>query len=181
MSPPVRHPFEDPGSGLHARPAYDRVAVSALAAVLDAFDAPACLLAPCGTVLHANEAARAERIELPRDLLERPAAAGPGFTLRPIEVMGRSFTVVVVRPEAAARKPAEPTAPRGDEGWGLSPSLARVADLAVRGLSDKEIAQATGHSLATVRVYVSRIYRHLGVHNRVELTQYAFAHVRRAS
>ncbi len=34
---------------------------------------------------------------------------------------------------------------------------------------------------ATVRVYVSRIYRHLGVHNRVELTQYAFAHVRRAS
>ncbi len=130
MSPPVRHPFEDPGSGLHARPADDRVAVSALAAVLDAFDAPACLLAPCGTVLHANEAARAERIELPRDLLERPAAAGPGFTLRPIEVMGRSFTVVVVRPEAAARKPAEPTAPRGDEGWGLSPSLARVADLA---------------------------------------------------
>jgi DNA-binding NarL/FixJ family response regulator len=39
----------------------------------------------------------------------------------------------------------------------------------VSGLSDKEIASALGIPLATIRTYVSRIYKALGVHNRLGL------------
>lgn len=51
----------------------------------------------------------------------------------------------------------------------LPPSLARVAAGVARGLVDKEIARELSIPLPTVRTYVRRIYRRLGVTNRVSL------------
>lgn len=53
----------------------------------------------------------------------------------------------------------------------LPPSLARVATLVVDGYSEKEVAERLGASPATIRTYVRRIYRRLGVHNRAELVR----------
>lgn len=61
--------------------------------------------------------------------------------------------------------------PSGPTSHALPPSLARVADEIARGLTDKEIAQTLGMSVATVRTYVQRIYARLGVHSRVELAR----------
>lgn len=51
----------------------------------------------------------------------------------------------------------------------LPPSLARIADLLARGLSDKEIAIETGMPYVTVRTYVARTMAKLGVQSRRHL------------
>jgi DNA-binding NarL/FixJ family response regulator len=53
----------------------------------------------------------------------------------------------------------------------LPPKLAAVADGVTRGLTDKQIADELGAPLATVRTYVQRVYRRLGVHSRIELAR----------
>mgnify|MGYP001410725407 CR=1 FL=1 len=58
---------------------------------------------------------------------------------------------------------------RGKKLTSLPPSLRRVADLLVTGVSDKEIACRLETPLSTVRTYVSRIYTRLEVENRREL------------
>ena len=52
----------------------------------------------------------------------------------------------------------------------LPASLARVAERVAGGLTDKEISIELGMPLSTVRTYVQRIYRRLGVTNRVALS-----------
>ena len=52
---------------------------------------------------------------------------------------------------------------------GLTPSEQRVAELAVSGMSNRDIAAALFISPKTVEVNLSRIYRKLDIHSRVEL------------
>jgi DNA-binding NarL/FixJ family response regulator len=52
---------------------------------------------------------------------------------------------------------------------GLTASEGRVADLAVRGLSNKEIAQALFVTVHTVEVHLSHAYAKLGVRSRTQL------------
>jgi DNA-binding CsgD family transcriptional regulator len=54
-------------------------------------------------------------------------------------------------------------------GQGLTPSEHRVAELAVRDMSNREIAAALFISPKTVEVNLSRIYRKLNIRSRVEL------------
>jgi DNA-binding CsgD family transcriptional regulator len=52
---------------------------------------------------------------------------------------------------------------------GLTASEDRVADLAVRGMSNKEIAQALFVTVHTVEVHLSHAYAKLGVRSRTQL------------
>jgi DNA-binding CsgD family transcriptional regulator len=52
---------------------------------------------------------------------------------------------------------------------GLTPSEQRVAELAVSGMTNRDIAAALFISPKTVEVNLSRIYRKLGIHSRMEL------------
>ena len=54
-------------------------------------------------------------------------------------------------------------------GEGLTPSEQRVAELAVRGMSNRDIAAALFISPKTVEVNLSRIYRKLKIRSRMEL------------
>ncbi|MFI6133295.1 BTAD domain-containing putative transcriptional regulator [Micromonospora sp. NPDC051141] len=54
---------------------------------------------------------------------------------------------------------------------GLTPSEARVADLAVRGLTDKEIAQKLYLTTRTVELHLTSAFRKLGVTTRTELAR----------
>lgn len=64
-----------------------------------------------------------------------------------------------------ARVGARRPRPRGE----LTPTEARVAELAGAGLSNKEIAQALFVAVHTVEVHLSRAYRKLGVRSRSQL------------
>jgi DNA-binding CsgD family transcriptional regulator len=64
------------------------------------------------------------------------------------------------------RQPAEPLTRREHE------VLARIA----AGSPNATIAEALGVELATVKSHISRLYRKLGVANRVEATRYYLAH-----
>jgi DNA-binding CsgD family transcriptional regulator len=52
---------------------------------------------------------------------------------------------------------------------GLTPTEARIADLAAAGRSNKEISQMAFVSVKTVEANLTRIYRKLGVRSRTEL------------
>jgi len=58
---------------------------------------------------------------------------------------------------------------RSPEPEGLSETEQRVADLAVRGHTNKEIASALFMSVRTVEAHLTRIYRKLGVRSRSAL------------
>jgi hypothetical protein len=57
----------------------------------------------------------------------------------------------------------------------LPPWLGEIARLLCAGLSEKEVAARTGLSLPSVRTYVKRLYRRLGVRCRAELVASALA------
>jgi DNA-binding NarL/FixJ family response regulator len=59
--------------------------------------------------------------------------------------------------------------------WRLSPRLARVAALAMQGLSDEEIAAVTKLSFASVRTYMRDVMQHAEVDNRVLLLRAALS------
>ena len=48
----------------------------------------------------------------------------------------------------------------------------QVVELISQGFSNKEIAQKTGLSLNTVKVYVSHVYQRLGISGRVNLANW---------
>ncbi len=130
-----------------------------LGLALDAFDQPAFLALQSGSIVFANRAARgayARRPEWLDGVLRRAPERALEANVTRLEHEGRRLFLVVPRnpPAASVRLP---------------PSLARVATLAARGLSDKELATALGMPLSTVRTYVRRIYAMLGVKNRVAL------------
>ena len=56
---------------------------------------------------------------------------------------------------------------------GLTPRESQLVPLIARGLKNKEIASALQLSDATVRIYLSALFRKLGVHDRHELAIYA--------
>jgi DNA-binding NarL/FixJ family response regulator len=51
----------------------------------------------------------------------------------------------------------------------LPASLQRVAKRVAEGMSDDQIAHEIGLTTKTIRTYVERIYRSLGVHSRAAL------------
>ena len=51
----------------------------------------------------------------------------------------------------------------------LTPSERRIADLAARGLSNPEIAQALFVTVKTVEMHLGNTYRKLDIHSRREL------------
>jgi DNA-binding NarL/FixJ family response regulator len=63
----------------------------------------------------------------------------------------------------------------------LTPRERQLISLLVQGLSNKEIAWAMGLSVATVKVYLSRLYPKVGVGDRFELALLALKNVPSAS
>ncbi|HEX2837341.1 MAG TPA: helix-turn-helix transcriptional regulator [Phycisphaerales bacterium] len=57
---------------------------------------------------------------------------------------------------------------------GLAPQQERVVRLIVCGARDKRIASELGLKLPTVRTYLDRIYRRVGVRDRLELVVKVF-------
>ncbi|MFW5921226.1 MAG: LuxR C-terminal-related transcriptional regulator, partial [Polyangiales bacterium] len=146
--------------------------------VLDQFDQPAYLCTGVGEVQYANRSAREHAPSPPSWLLQRVAngdgddGAGPraGVSGAQLVRLDQGLTLVVMPARTASPDDAPP-----DNGesplHGLPPRLARVAELVAAGLTDQEIADHMGLTHKTVRTYVSRIYRRLGVSNRVMLTR----------
>jgi DNA-binding CsgD family transcriptional regulator len=61
-------------------------------------------------------------------------------------------------------------------GWAsLTPTEAKVADLAAEGLTNPQIGNRMFISKATVKTHLAHIFKKLDVHNRAELTAKAFA------
>jgi DNA-binding CsgD family transcriptional regulator/PAS domain-containing protein len=135
---------------------FGRATSDTIQVLLDASDQPIWLLTTRGTVVFANATA----CELGADgaRAARRAAGHPDdarFSISRLSIGGESLAMIVGRTSLPSRH--------------LSPSLARVADRVAAGLSDKQIAGELDASLDTIRTYVQRIYRQLGVHNRVQL------------
>jgi DNA-binding CsgD family transcriptional regulator len=141
-----------------------------LGPVLDMFEEPAFLLSEAGKVVHANLMARRLFPRPPSWLAatvdpEAPPLAEPYRSTR-LEVGARSLYLVIPCDEVVPSR--TPSAARDGP---LTPSLRHIATLAAAGRSDKEIAQESGLSVASVRTYVRRIYERLRVHSRVELVE----------
>ena len=139
--------------------------------MLDLFSSPLALVFRDGGVPFVNEAGRMRYGEkpfafddncVPSDV-RRPE--GKAIAI-PVEVEGRMANLVLLDPSSSASSSSRKDGELSDK---LSPALERVARLLVEGMSDKEISFNTDLSLATVRTYVSRIYRRLEVGGRREL------------
>ncbi len=68
-----------------------------------------------------------------------------------------------------ARRELERTGVHRTPGGELSAAERRVADLAARGATNKQIAAQLFMSVKTVEAHLSRVYRKLGVHSRTQL------------
>lgn len=55
------------------------------------------------------------------------------------------------------------------QGWRFSPRERQIVSLLASGCSNQEIANRLGLRLQTVKNHLSRVYRKLGVPNRVQL------------
>ncbi len=158
-------PLHDVFATSHVLGAVQRNA-TLLCPVLDAFDEPAFLVSAGGSVVHANRAARSAYSELPpwvSSSVRRNAQVRPFVRAVPIELDGK--TLFLVRPTGRAL-PAKPTSIDA-----LPPYLGPVARRVALGLGDKEIAAELDMPLATVRTYVTRCLRGLGLTNRRQLMQ----------
>ncbi len=135
----------------------------ALGDIVDSFTEPMVLVVK-GRVMHASPRARAflapTRIRAKLDEMLRA---------RPVKVLRvNSQNTQLVRleePEDHA------TSALSLNLRSLPPALWAIATDVAKGMSDKEIAERRGHSLTTIRTYVSRIYDRLGVHSRRELAR----------
>ena len=63
----------------------------------------------------------------------------------------------------------------------LSPQQARIVELILRGMRDKQIALALGLRVPTVRTHLSRLFARLHIADRVELILKVFAICRGSS
>jgi hypothetical protein len=139
------------------------------APLLEMFDEPVFLVTRSGDLVHANQAA-AKRYPQPPAWLAQTVAVtdtgraveAPQCRVTDIETGDGGWLYLVIPEQAISTGPA----PTIDE---LPPSLRPVARLLAQGLSDKEIAEACELSFATVRTYVTRIFKRMGVHSRAEL------------
>jgi len=101
--------------------------------------------------------------QLQRRLRRRDSAATLHEALHTFEEVGTGLWVDRAKAELARTTSGR----RRSEG--LTPSEKRVAELAVSGMSNRDIAAALFVSPKTVEVNLSRIYRKLNIHSRVEL------------
>lgn len=62
----------------------------------------------------------------------------------------------------------------------VTPRQRQILDLALRGLTDKEIGADLGIAVSTVRTYLERFYRENGLRNKTEAVA-AWQHYREAS
>jgi DNA-binding CsgD family transcriptional regulator len=119
---------------------------------------------PCQVVGESEEArylnARARELEADRD--ETPICE---TELIWVAVNGDRYALQV--DHSAIERPSREHAWRAQ--WGLSPRHTKVAELAMQGLSDKQIADKTGLQFNTVRTYMQAIRKAAGVSNRTEL------------
>jgi DNA-binding NarL/FixJ family response regulator len=51
----------------------------------------------------------------------------------------------------------------------LPPQQIRIVELILRNFCDKQIAAAMGLKVPTIRTYLTRIFHHMGVSDRIEL------------
>lgn len=58
---------------------------------------------------------------------------------------------------------------RAVEALGLSPQQARIVELLLRGMRDKQIAAELHLSVPTIRTYLARVFQRANVCDRVEL------------
>jgi DNA-binding NarL/FixJ family response regulator len=101
--------------------------------------------------------------QLQRRQRRRDAAATLHDALQTFEQLGTALWADRVRNEIAR------TTSRMRRADGLTPAEYRVAELAASGMTNKDIASALFISPKTVEVNLSRIYRKLNVHSRLEL------------
>ncbi len=67
---------------------------------------------------------------------------------------------------------------RVKEHLGLPPRQAEVLKCVMGGMSDKQVAGATGISVNTVRTHMTRLFRKFGSNDRVELIISMFGYLR---
>lgn len=65
------------------------------------------------------------------------------------------------------------------EELGLPPRQADVLRCILDGLSDKQIADATGIAVSTVRTHLRYLFKKFGANDRVELIVTMFGHLRK--
>jgi PAS domain-containing protein len=153
-----------------------------VATVLDVFHEPAYVLTPRGVPVFANRSARETYSQPPAWL---SAVVGSSLEVHAkvlarctdLEVSGRKYILVIPEGHWAHSLGDDPEA---DPLAVLPPSLLRVAQLMLAGLSDKQIAHQTGLTLPTVRTYVARIYERLEISGRRELFGLVLARLRQA-
>ncbi len=93
----------------------------------------------------------------------RPATAALSEALREFEQLGSPLWAAMARDQLDRGTPGRgPTV-------GLTPTERRVAELAVSGMSTKDIASALFVTRKTVDTNLSRIYAKLNIHSRIEL------------
>src|SRR5438105_3182734 len=61
------------------------------------------------------------------------------------------------------------------ESLRLSPQQARIVEMILEGLCDKQIASALGLTVPTIRTHLGRIFQRNGLEDRIELILRAFA------
>ena len=64
------------------------------------------------------------------------------------------------------------------ERLGLPPRQAEILKCVMGGMSDKQVAVATGISVNTVRTHMTRLFRKFGSNDRVELIISMFGYLR---
>jgi DNA-binding CsgD family transcriptional regulator len=138
-----------------------------------------------GDLAGAAEAAHAalrlaERLEMPlerarillvmgqvqrRRRAKRAAATALDEAVEILERIGASAWLARARAERAR------VSPRMDDDEALTPTEARIAELASTGLRNREVAQLMFISPKTVEANLARVYRKLGISSRAELGQ----------
>ncbi|MFB8205703.1 helix-turn-helix transcriptional regulator [Kitasatospora purpeofusca] len=106
----------------------------------------------------------------------RPQAPAPVSLLpvSPLPVSALPVSALPASPLPVAGRPlpvaTSVPAPEGTAG-GLSEAEGRVAELAARGLSNRDIARKLYITVSTVEQHLTRVYRKLGVRRRVDLAR----------
>jgi DNA-binding CsgD family transcriptional regulator len=131
----------------------------ALRRIADLIDYPCAVVGDVSGACYLNAQARARK------------AKGIGWPVGEMELIwvvvnGERF---VLRVDHAVLQPNSEGIRAWQMRWGLSPRHARVAELAMQGMSDKQIADRTGLRFNTVRTYMQTILKAAGVSNRTKL------------
>jgi Bacterial regulatory proteins, luxR family len=158
LEPTARAPIIDAGT-------LDQERRAQIEVVMSAFAEPAFLVDAQGALLYANPSARDAFPDTPAWLLH---AMGMGHD--ELKALVRLVPLDAGAPVALVIPAAELVPRAGDTPpVALPDSLSRVGELLALGMSDKEIAGQADLPLSTVRTYVTRVFKKLGVHSRGEL------------